>query len=175
MIERLTADDRHKKANPKNYSQSVSRLLCNLFFFPSHAVWLEACLECLARGRGGLLITSRLPASSRPLDYRLLLLLLSVPLLSRITRCMYSSAALRFLQMHSADSNCVRGQISSLLPRYHHTLVSVVSGRIKSCELWSIYCVTKALIPLRERRYNHTDIRSHCFVRRFHTGVLFPV
>lgn len=67
VIEELTADDRHKKANPQNYSQPLSRLLCNLFFFffffsLPHAVWLEACLECLARG---LLITSA-AASIRP-------------------------------------------------------------------------------------------------------------
>lgn len=39
VIEELTADDRHKKkipkANPQNYSQPLSRLLCNLFFSPT--------------------------------------------------------------------------------------------------------------------------------------------
>lgn len=45
-----------KKANPQNYSEPLSRLLCSrIFSFLPHAVWLEACLECLAQG---LLITS---------------------------------------------------------------------------------------------------------------------
>lgn len=95
-----------KKANPQNYSQPLSRLLCNLFFFffLPHAVWLEACLECLA---WWLLITSA-PASIRPfpLITGLLLSWLGVPVLSLITRCIYSGYALLYVQqMHAIVSN----------------------------------------------------------------------
>lgn len=55
-----------KKANPQNYSQPLSRLLCNLFFShmpsgwrPVWSVWLR-----------GYSSRARLPASGRPLDYR---------------------------------------------------------------------------------------------------------
>lgn len=102
-----------KKANPQNYSQPLSRLLCSLFFSPTSR---------LAGGLSGVSgpgVTHHERGCQHqvvPLITGLLLSLLGVPALSLITRCIYSShAPLDFLQMHSLDSSRVCSQMSSIL------------------------------------------------------------
>lgn len=142
----------------------------SFFFLLPHAVWLEACLECLAGGGGVTHHERGCQHQVVPLITGLLLSGLGVPVLSLITRCIYSGyAALHFPTQTECAVKWVLyfPVIIALQFLFSQAELGVVS--FEAGIYW--LSVGSERIPVREcdlskkeRHENHKGIRSHCFI-----------